>query len=378
MSATDKNNIEDYGLDLHCSMILEEYRERMECYVAMRQVVLDALNKCLTDNNILVTAVEARIKTEHSLAGKLELKGYKYGNLEDITDVLGARVISFYTDEVDKIAALCENIFDVDWENSVDKRKLLGKDSFGYMSLHYICRIPKSLYSNPEYPFLNDIRFEIQLRTTLQHAWANMNHDTGYKSGVEIPSEYSRALVRLAGLLELADAEFCRIRSEINEYRRKVESLVSDGNFDEVELNFDTFKSYLATEPFDKLNKRIADINQAEIQHESGMFYLNPLIFIGLKTLGDVERLKNDYSEAAYELALHQMSGTDLDIISSTLGLQNICFCYMVDSGMGIRGIVKVLDLINGPRAYNEDSAQRIFNRVNQLPFILRQNKNKE
>ena len=368
-----KENTEDYGLDLHCTMILDEYREKLPCFAAMKEVVVSTLEKCLSDNNILVTAVGARVKTEESLAGKLELKGHKYHTLDDITDILGARVVTFYIDEVDKIAALVESHFDVDWENSVDKRKILAKDSFGYMSLHYICRIPRELYSNPEFPELNDIRFEIQMRTTLQHAWANMNHDTGYKSGVEIPSQYSRAIVRLAGLLELADEEFCNIRRGINEYRRKVEGLVQGGDFDQVELNADSFRNYLSMNPFAELLQQISDINQAEVQQVNGMYFLEPLLqFLKMKTLGDIESMKSEYSEAAYQLALHQFSGTDLDIISSTLPLQNLCFCYIVGRGGGQKGLKIFLDAVDGPSPYNEDSAARLYKRVTGLPYMIK------
>lgn len=370
-----KENIEDYGLDLKCTMMLEDYRDNLPVYDKIKTIVLEQIRGILDKNKILVTAVEGRVKTEESLAGKLELKGYKYHSLEDITDIVGTRVITFYSDEVDKIATLIEKIFDVDWNESVDKRKLLGKDTFGYMSLHYVCRIPKKLYFDEACPKLNEIRFEVQMRTTLQHVWANMNHDTGYKSGVDIPAEYSRSLTRLAGLLELADDEFARIRHEITDYRRRVEALVSNGDFDEVALNGDTFRSYLAMNPFESLNKKIADINQAEIQQVNGMYFLKPLLKMGMKTLGDVEKLRKEYSEAAYQLALHQMSGTDLDIIASTLGLENLCYTKIVAKGDGEMGIKHMLDSISGESAYNSERAHRTAEVIMQLPFMKQMNK---
>ena len=268
-------------------------------------------------------------------------------------------MITFYADEVDKIAALVDSTFEVDWENSVDKRKLLGNDTFGYMSLHYICRVPESLYHDPECPELNQFRFEIQMRTALQHVWANMNHDTGYKSGFEVPKEYIRSLTRLAGLLELADDEFSRIRKDLTDYRRKMEQLVKDGSFDEVSLDADTFRSYLALDPFAALNGKIASINQAEVQPLTGMPYLEPMRRLGLQTLGDVERMRKSCSEKAYQLALHQISGTDLDIIASTLGLQNVCLVYAAEKG-GEKGIEFFLNCLNGPSRYNVTTARNI------------------
>ena len=113
------------------------------------------------------------------------------------------------------------------------------------------------------------------MRTLLQHAWANMDHDTGYKSGVEIPKRYMRNMSRLAGMLELVDDEFSKIRIELTDYRRRVQSLVRSGNLDEVPIDGDTFRSYLELDPFGPLNKRIAAMNQAEIQDVPLMPYLH-------------------------------------------------------------------------------------------------------
>ena len=358
--------IEEYGLDMHCNLILEEYRELLPVFRKMKDEVMSRLDTCLKSNNILVNGLEGRVKEEKSLAGKLELKGQKYRTLSDITDIVGVRVITFYTEEVDKIAALVEKMFDVDWDNSVDKRRQLGKDSFGYMSLHYVCRIPASLYSDPAHPGMNQFRFEVQMRTALQHVWATMNHDTGYKSGVEVPPEHIRSLTRLAGILELADEEFSRIRKEITDYRRKAEQLVKDGSFDEVSLNGDTWRNYLALDPFAKINSKIAAINQAEVQPLSGMPYLGPMLKLGLKTLGDVERMRKNCSLRAYHLALHQISGTDLDIIASTLGLQDICLVYAADNG-GVKSIEAFLDDLNGPSKYNADTATRLYDTITRI-----------
>ena len=128
-------------LDLHCEMILEEYREALPELERLEATVAELLRNTLDDSGLVVTAVTTRIKTEQSLAGKLERKGYKYNSLEDITDLVGARVITFYTDDVDRIASIAEKLFEIDWTNSVDKRKLHQLDSFGYNSLHYICRM---------------------------------------------------------------------------------------------------------------------------------------------------------------------------------------------------------------------------------------------
>lgn len=341
---------------MHTEVILEEYRAQREVFERMQREVEQVLNEALQRNGLTVTAVTSRIKTEESLIGKLARKGNKYNTLSDITDILGARIITFYTDDVDRIAAMAEQLFEIDWKNSVDKRVLHELDSFGYNSLHYICKLPGY-----------DYRFELQLRTTLQHAWASINHDIGYKSGVEIPKEYLRRINRMAGLLEMADDEFSRIRTEITDYRRRVHTLVQNGKLDDVQLDGDTFNSYLQARPFDALNKRIAAINQAEIQEVPLTRYLRVFKALCCKTLGDVEHLKKKYEEDAYRLARHQLGNTDLDIISSAVGVQNICIVCIIDVGGGKVGLERFFDAINGHNTQNKAIAELTYEQARKV-----------
>ena len=359
-----------YGLDAHGNAILEEFREKRPVFAKMLSIVRDTLRKSIMDSHIYINAVEARIKEEGSLAGKLDRKGEKYRTLDDITDILGVRVITFYSDEVDKIAALAEQLFEVDWVNSIDKRKMHELHSFGYNSLHYICRLPEKIYKDPECPQLNQFRFELQMRSALQHVWATLDHDTGYKTGVEVPRGYLRNLNRLAGMLELVDEQFCQIRTGINDYRRRVQALVADGCLEEVELDGDTFKSYLAMQPFDHLNRRIAALNQAEIQDVSLQKFLPVLRGLGMKTLGDVDRMVKECSEDAYRLAAYQLGVTDIDIITSTVAPQNLCLVYVLRKGVGRAGLKYVFDTLNGESAGNEALSEMVYAQAEEMKMI--------
>lgn len=357
-------------LDLHCEMILDEYRAKLPVFEQLKTVVLSQLHRCLDEHNLLVSGLEARVKTEKSLSGKLELKGYKYRTLDDITDIVGARIITYYSDEVDLISALVEKLFEIDWENSVDKRKMLETDRFGYMSLHYVCRIPESVYKDPAMPELNQVRFELQMRSTLQHVWANMYHDMGYKSEVEIPVEYQRNMSRLAGMLELVDEQFSLIRREINDYRRNVQSLVASGNFNEVPLNGDTFRSYLEMKPFQRLAEKIAAINQAELYEDSLMPYYRVFYLLGMKTIGDIENMRSEYGEGAYQLALLQLAGTGLDIVAYSVALQNLCIVAVLKQGFGEAGLLKLFNLLYGDSSYNVQRAHRVFEQAQKINLI--------
>lgn len=131
----------NYQLDLHGEMLMEKYHERIPIYERLSRLADQALRNALDAQHVKVTAMEHRIKTETSLAGKLELKGGKYQTIDDVTDIVGLRVVTFYSADVDKVAAIVNEAFVVDRRNSVDKRKQHRLDSFGYNSLHYICRL---------------------------------------------------------------------------------------------------------------------------------------------------------------------------------------------------------------------------------------------
>ena len=370
----EKRDVTDYRLPPRGVKIIQELREKRAAYERLMAFVKDVLTKSIKENNLYVNAIEARVKTEESLAGKLERKGNKYSDLLSLTDIVGIRVITCYNDEVDKIAALVGRLFEIDWENSIDKRRMHEIHSFGYSSLHYICRVPKSLYEDPDYPELNKIRFEVQMRSALQHVWAVLDHDTGYKSGFEVPREYQRNLSRLAGMLELIDEQFCVIRAGLSNYRRHVQSLVSSGRFDEVALDGDSFGNYLELRPFDSLNKRIAAINQAEIYETSLFGFLKVFRSLGFTTLGDVEKMIRSCSEDAYHLAAFQLANTDLDIINSSLAVVNLCAVYLLKRGGGVLELTRCLNELNGTSDVNRERAEKMYSRAKKLAFMESQN----
>ncbi len=356
-------------LDLHGQALMKQYHDRLHIYQRMEQIAAPPLLAKLKEQGLDINSFEHRVKEERSLMGKIELKGTKYDSLSNITDILGFRIITFYTDDVDKVAAIVKSIFHVDWSNSIDKRKH-QLTSFGYSSLHYICRIPEELFFDPAMPEINSYPFEIQMRTALQHVWSTIEHDTGYKTGVKIPPEYRRQFSRLSGMLELIDDEFSRLRSELTDYYRQMRSLVASGQLDEVILERDTFLSYLKTRPFEKLNQRIAASNQAEIYPAPLLPFLSVLESFNMNTLGDVQQMIAENEEDAYQLALSQLALTDIDIISENIGIQNLCIVHSLKQGEGRYGLKRIFDILNGERPGNESLAELTLEQAQSLPFM--------
>lgn len=347
------------NLDPHGEMIMQQYHELRPTLERLATDVYNQLQQALKEQGIYVTAIEHRVKTARSLAGKLELKGAKYKSIDDVTDLVGLRVITFYTDEVDKVAVIAKRLFDIDWRQSVDKRKLHELDAFGYNSLHYICRLKTG---GP--------RFELQMRTALQHVWSTIEHDAGYKGDVKMPREYRRQFSRLAGMMELIDDEFSRLRLVLGDYRRQIFSLVKSGHLDEVPLSAGSFRNFLELHPFDRLNRRIAAVIQAEIYPISLMSFLPVLEAFGFETLGDVQRFVDENSDDAYQLALSLLAITDFDILSSSTALLNLCLVHVLKQGGGHEGLKAVYDTLNGEDDTNDVLADTILGQAMTLPFM--------
>ena len=343
-------------LSPHCQLLLQEFRDKRQELLQLDNHVFELISQTLKQQGIELNSIEHRIKTVDSLAGKLERKGEKYRQLSDITDLVGLRIVTFYTDDVDKVAAIISQLFDIDWANSVDKRKLHDLNSFGYNSLHYICNLHGGSFP-----------FEIQIRTALQHTWSAIEHDIGYKGAVKLPPQYRRQFSRLAGMLELADDEFSRLRTTMTEYRRQIQALVKSGNLSDVALSTDSFSSYLELRPFDRLNQRIAAVNQAELFPASLMPFLPILESFGMESLGQVQAMVDELSDAAYQLALSQLAITDLDILSEMVGLQNLCVVYSLKNG-GTRNDIKyIYDTLYGASESNLHLADAIIRQYSAI-----------
>ena len=111
-------------------------------------------------------------------------------------------------------------------------------------------------------------------------------------------------------------------------------------------------------------------MNQAEIQDVSLMPYLAVFKAMGCKTLGDIDNLIKKYREGGYQIACYQIGLTDLDIISSSLGPQDLCIAAIVKNGGGKRDITKLFDALNGESPSNEMMAEMLLEQVQDLPFM--------
>ena len=117
--------------------ILDEFLTKTKLFNGFKDKTYSLINDLLYVNKIQAHQITCRVKNKESLLSKIERKKHKYSFLNDITDIIGIRIITYFEDDVDKIAKIIENEFEIDRKNSVDRRELEA-DKFGYRSLHYV------------------------------------------------------------------------------------------------------------------------------------------------------------------------------------------------------------------------------------------------
>lgn len=198
--------------------ILNEYATKQGLYKQFAIDLHDMLKKIIGDESIKVHGITNRPKEIDSLKGKLARQGKSYASLEEITDLAAIRIITYFNDDVDKIAEIVERETEVDVGKTVDKRATLALDQFGYLSSHYVVKVTASrLGSSSEWRKYQGMKAEIQIRSVLQHAWAEIEHDLCYKPSGKTQTLQSmkRRFARVAGLLETADEQFASFRSEM-------------------------------------------------------------------------------------------------------------------------------------------------------------------
>jgi len=180
-------------------------------YVALVQGLLD-------DAGINYLSVTGRAKSVASFAAKAqrELDGDPAfpDPLSDIADLVGLRVVTYLHRDV---AAVAEPLAD---EFTVIDDRDLGKETasqgrFGYASRHVQIGVPETGHSVSD--VLRGRSAQVQVRTVLQHAWAEFEHATRYKGSIPAAdvSDLDRRFTLAAGLLELADREFAAIHERL-------------------------------------------------------------------------------------------------------------------------------------------------------------------
>ena len=213
-------------------------------YVSLSRSFKSLFRQLLEAKSIDYVTIEARAKTMESFEEKISREDKDYSNpIDQITDLAGIRIVAYQIEDIDHIDEIIRNNFEIDEENSIDKRQSIEIDRFGYISVHYIVRLKEDRTKLPEYECCKDLCAEIQVRTVLQHAWAAIDHKLKYKSKKEIPAKLRRQLYRISALLETADEQFDTLTKKIKKVKDGYSDSVSTGSLD-MPLDIDSLGAY--------------------------------------------------------------------------------------------------------------------------------------
>lgn len=200
-------------------------------YVNLKDAVASIISNLMTANQIEVLGVSGRVKDIDNAVEKATRKGYDDPKSQ-MTDICGVRIIVYFETDVIRVSEIIRSAFRIDEKNSSNSDDRLSANQVGYRSVHFVCDLGDDRTRLPEFTALTNLKFEFQVRTVLQHAWAELAHDRNYKFSVKLPRPLERKLFLLAGLLETADQGFDDLSKSIDHYVESVHDTSAQGNLD--------------------------------------------------------------------------------------------------------------------------------------------------
>ena len=264
------------------------YEQNQSVFKSLANKVADILKENVEGKQVQYHSITRRGKSLESFTAKAKKEKYT-DPVNEIKDMAGVRVITYLESDVSKIAKIIEDLFDVDWSDSLDQSQLLGSDKLGYRSVHYVAKFDKNRCKLPEYKRYEDLAFEIQIRSLLQHAWAEIEHDRNYKFGGKLPTELERRFYLVAGALEMADHEFVAIATEIDKYKTEVIQDLRGGDLN-IEVTTASLTEYLSNK-FSRLAKNIPKESRYGADETSAKRIVEELALFGISTLDQLDRI---------------------------------------------------------------------------------------
>ncbi|MEO6471434.1 MAG: (p)ppGpp synthetase [Aeromicrobium sp.] len=201
----------------------DRIRINVQTYAAMQPDVreatdlyVDLVTTLLDEAGINYLSVSGRAKSVASFAAKAARsvagKPVFTDPLTEITDQIGVRVITYLHSDVAAVADLLAEELVVFDDRDLGQ-ETANEGQWGYASRHLLVGPGSSASAEP----FSERRAQVQIRTVLQHAWAEFEHAIRYKGTIpeEMAPNLDRRFTLAAGLLELADREFSMIRDEL-------------------------------------------------------------------------------------------------------------------------------------------------------------------
>ena len=193
-----------------------QYRTRFETFLEPVAGLLETHLKDSLSHVSRVDRISARAKSVERFlqkAMKVDDGQAKYSDpLSQIQDQLGARVVTFYASDVARVAGEVRRFFHP-IENKL--RVPETESEFGYIGEHFVLVIPSDVLVGVDAGEDPPTVFELQIKTLFQHAWAEAEHDIGYKPSVELTPLHRRKMAFTAAQAWGADQIFDELFKEL-------------------------------------------------------------------------------------------------------------------------------------------------------------------
>lgn len=270
--------------DLSASDATSWYRENAATYQRLSDVINTTLVNLLKSKKIDNLAISTRVKTLESVIEKIERK--EYTSVSELTDIVGARIITYIESDIPKVCEILKEAFLVHTNKSVDKSEELRSDQIGYRSVHFICELGEQRIALPELIEFKNLQFEVQIRTVLQHAWAEIEHDRSYKFAGVLPAAIQRRLNLAAGTLEIIDREFSALAAEVDAYDKEIRLVAKAGGIAQAEITSASLSEY-----FSKLSDISAINSDGKSKASTLETIAEELKLFGIQTIEDFQNL---------------------------------------------------------------------------------------
>ena len=165
----------------------------------------------------------------------------------------------------------------------------------------------------------------------LQHAWAEIEHDLGYKSSFGIPSTIRREFSRIAGLLEIADNQFVELNASIQRYKDDISEQIANGEFHALPLDEVTLNEYLTTnDEFFEFIDMYTTASQLEYFTTPAYGHLRSLAWLGVNHLGELYSAFLEYSDIMLKITKYVTQKNNLDFFTTNVLFNNLCQAMLI------------------------------------------------
>lgn len=291
------NSKEEEILDQFNSLkpFLKQWGEKVD------SIMVNSIMKDMVEEHLVKILPSYRLKDDKSYLFKALYRKKNYPNpIENIEDKIGTRIVVLKSDDIKIVQSRI--LESKNWVSKLTKnidQEIEDKPNiFDYQSAHIVV---KPTFEDITFPpdLIECLTCEIQIRTLLQHAFAEVSHDSTYKGPYKNDKEILRRLAKAMALMEATDDYFCNIFSMMSDEKRHYTLYLSEliklfkqfnKDFDNSELNI-----FVTDNIFDLLEKKNVPIQDLEgfvtkhqadltkfIQAKNGLLFQQPTIILAL------------------------------------------------------------------------------------------------